>query len=166
MTDQPSLLSRVTAGTVLLLLLVFGMTLLGVNAIRALDDAVQEELATLRERTSLAQAVTRDVVTAVRAGDRLAQQPGDTLLGPEVMGAFADLGRSANAYAQIPALTESERETVARVTVGVRRLESLSLSGDPGRGPVADTLLSDLRALVAIQEVDAARRAAALAAGS
>jgi methyl-accepting chemotaxis protein len=64
--DQPSLLSRVTAGTVLLLLLVFGMTLLGVTAIGDLDDAVQEELTTLRERTAIAQGMTGEVISALR----------------------------------------------------------------------------------------------------
>ena len=55
MTDLPSLRSRVTAGTTLLLLLVFAMTLLGVSAMNSLDEAVQEELDVLRERTMLVQ---------------------------------------------------------------------------------------------------------------
>ena len=42
MSDLPSLRSRVTAGTVLLLLLVWGMTLLGVSAMKSLDSAVQD----------------------------------------------------------------------------------------------------------------------------
>ena len=72
MTDLPSLRSRVTTGTTLLLLLVFGMTFLGVSAMNSLSDAVQAELVTLRERNVLAQTITHDVVTAVRAGDDLA----------------------------------------------------------------------------------------------
>ena len=77
MNEQPSLLSRVTAGTVLLLLLVFGMTLLGVTAIGDLDDAVQEELATLRERTAVAQALTGDVITVLETNRADAARTGD-----------------------------------------------------------------------------------------
>src|ERR1700759_5711728 len=73
--DLPSLRSRVTTGTILLLLLVFGMTLLGVNAINSLSAAVRAEMVTLRERNVLAQAITHDVVTAVRAGDAVALHP-------------------------------------------------------------------------------------------
>ncbi len=66
MTDLPSLRSRVIYGTALLLLLVYFMTWLGVQAMNSLDDAVQVELAALRERTGLAQAITSDAIDAVR----------------------------------------------------------------------------------------------------
>ena len=46
------------------------MTLLGVGAMNSLDDAVQTELAMLRERTGLGQAITRDVISVIREGDR------------------------------------------------------------------------------------------------
>ena len=69
MTDLPALSNRVIAGTTLLLLLVFAMTLLGVGAMNSLDDAVQAELAMLQERTGLAQDITRDVITVIRDGD-------------------------------------------------------------------------------------------------
>ncbi len=167
MNDQPSLLSRVTAGTVLLLLLVFGMTLLGVNAIRALDDAVQLELATLRERTAVAQTMTRDVIAVVRAGDRLALAPAEDTTAPRAAdSARAALDRSINSYGQLPGLSDNERLAVQQLTSGVHRLDTLSQAGEGARGAVADTMLLQLRSLVAVQEADAARRAGAIGAGS
>ncbi|MDZ4257514.1 MAG: methyl-accepting chemotaxis protein [Gemmatimonadales bacterium] len=166
MKDQPSLLSRVTAGTALLLLLVFGMTLLGVNAIRAFDAAVQQELGTLRERTALAQAVTSDVITAVRLGDRLALAPDDPAVRAAADSALAALDLSTHGYAEVLRLTAEERLSVGRITEGVRRLGVLSREGDPGRSAVADTLVDELRTLVAVQEIDAVERARTLAAAS
>ncbi|MDX2207789.1 MAG: methyl-accepting chemotaxis protein [Gemmatimonadales bacterium] len=166
MKDQPSLLSRVTAGTALLLLLVFGMTLLGVNAIRAFDAAVQQELGTLRERTALAQAVTSDVITAVRLGDRLALAPDDPAVRASADSALAALDLSTRGYAEVLRLTAEERLSVGRITEGVRRLGVLSREGDPGRSAVADTLVDELRTLVAVQEIDAVERARTLAAAS
>jgi methyl-accepting chemotaxis protein len=166
MKDQPSLLSRVTAGTALLLLLVFGMTLLGVNAIRAFDAAVQQELGTLRERTALAQAVTSDVITAVRLGDRLALAPDDPAVRAAADSALAALDLSTRGYAEVLRLTAEERLSVGRITEGVRRLGVLSREGDPGRSAVADTLVDELRTLVAVQEIDAVERARTLAAAS
>lgn len=166
MKDQPSLLSRVTAGTALLLLLVFGMTLLGVNAIRAFDAAVQQELGTLRERTALAQAVTSDVITAVRLGDRLALAPDDPAVRAAADSALVALDLSTRGYAEVLRLTAEERLSVGRITEGVRRLGVLSREGDPGRNAVADTLVDELRTLVAVQEIDAVERARTLAAAS
>ena len=60
----------------MLLLLVFGMTFLGVSAMNSLSDAVRAELVTLRERNVLAQTITHDVVTAVRTGDDARPAPG------------------------------------------------------------------------------------------
>ena len=89
MNDQPSLLSRVTAGTVLLLLLVFGMTLLGVTAIGDLDEAVQEELTTLRERTARAQTMTAEIIATL---PRPESDSGITVQGPSRATADSLLG--------------------------------------------------------------------------
>lgn len=166
MKDQPSLLSRVTAGTALLLLLVFGMTLLGVNAISAFDAAVQQELGTLRERTALAQAVTSNVITAVRVGDRLALTPDDPAVRAAADSAFTALDLSTSAYADVLRLTAEERLSVGQITEGVRLLGTLSRAGDAQRSAVADTLVNELRTLVAVQEIDAVERARALAVAS
>lgn len=75
MNDLPSIRNRVTGGTILLLLLVFVMTLIGVRGINSLDRDAQVELGALRERTILAQTMTQAAVDAVRTGDLLALLP-------------------------------------------------------------------------------------------
>jgi methyl-accepting chemotaxis protein len=165
MTDLPSLRSRVTAGTVLLLLLVFAMTLLGVSAMSSLDNAVRRELATLRERNVLAQALTHDVVTAVRAGDALAAHP-DSLDRGGLDSAFAAIRAATRAYSQYD-LTPAETQVLGRITSFANQLERVS-PGAPTvagslRAPTADSLLDEVRALVAVQASAAAERAQQLA---
>jgi methyl-accepting chemotaxis protein len=164
MTDLPSLRSRVTAGTALLLLLVLAMTLRGVNAISTLDDAVQTELATLRERTVLAQAVSRDVVLAVRGGDRLAA--GDSTLRASLDSTFASLTQTTTAYAQALDLAGAERAAITRVAALVAELEARTAAGDEGRLAIGDSLLADVRTLIAAQEAEAGDRARQLAEAS
>ncbi|HRX17485.1 MAG: methyl-accepting chemotaxis protein [Gemmatimonadetes bacterium] len=162
MTDQPSVRSRVTGGTLLLLLLVFAMTLLGVNAMHSLDGAVQAELATLRERGVLAQAITREVVGAIRIGDRL-ERGADPRDAAALDSAFVALGAATTTYAQSLDLTGEERVSLDRVArLGTTlRLRSDSLATEP-RGPIADSLLAEVRTLVGIEEGAAAQRAVAL----
>ncbi len=168
MTDLPSLRSRVTAGTALLLLLVFAMTLLGVSAMNSLDNAVRLELATLRERNVLAQALTHDVVSAVRAGDVLATHP-DATDRSGLDSAFAAIRGSTHAYSQYD-LTPAETRVLGRVVGFAGELERAS-PGSPTadeslRGPAADSLLDEVRALVAVQASAAAERAQRLAQAS
>jgi len=154
-TDLPPLSSRVIAGTSLLLLLVFAMTLLGVSAMNALDDAVQAELATLRERTGLAQAITRDAVGAVRLGEAA---------GPEVRDSiFEALRLSTTAYAQSNRLSPEEQRAITRVARLVASLErSFAIDSNGASAVVADSLLAEVGSLVAVQETAAADRAAEL----
>jgi methyl-accepting chemotaxis protein len=152
----------VVAGTILLLLLVFAMTLLGVFAMNSLDEAVQEEVGTLRERTVLAQAITRDAVGAIRIVDRL----GDSVIAPEprrrLDSAFAAIDQSAAAYAQVQALSPGERDALQRVTTLANQLRDSSNS--PAQlGQTADSLLVEVAALLAVQEGAAATRAQSLA---
>src|SRR5512135_3697704 len=164
MTDLPSLRSRVTAGTTLLLLLVFAMTLLGVSAMNSLGDAVQSELLTLRERNVLAQTITHEVVTAVRTGDILAQHP-DSAYQARLDSSFAVLGAAGQFYERFD-LTPPERQVVDRVTAFARELERRSPGGsDPDearRSIVADSLLGQVNALLAVQEAAATERDARL----
>ena len=97
MANLPSLRWRVTSGTTLLLLLVFGMTLVGVSAMNSLSDAVGGELVMLRERNVLAQAITHDAVTAIRAGDALALRA-DTVTQSRLDSSFASLAMSRRSY--------------------------------------------------------------------
>ena len=160
MTDLPSLRSRVTAGTTLLLLLVFAMTLLGVSAMNSLSDAVRAELVTLRERNVLAQTITHDVVTAVRAGDVLALHP-DSLYRERLDSSFVALGAASQSYQRFE-LTRAERRVANRVTSFAGELERRSPGGaEPNerrRNVVADSLLDEVRALLAVQESAATDR--------
>ena len=168
MADLPSLRSRVTAGTALLLLLVFAMTLLGVSAVNSLDAAVREELVTVRERTVLAQTITRDVVTAIRAGDALSIAP-DSARQLELDSAFAAIRAVTLTYSQSE-LTPPEQRAVARIGALASELARRSFGGvaqvDLARAPVADSLLDEVRALTAVQESAASDRAAAIVASS
>ena len=77
MANLPSLRWRVTSGTTLLLLLVFGMTLVGVSAMNSLSDAVGGELVMLRERNVLAQKRLREPVDGHPAHVRLDEVAAD-----------------------------------------------------------------------------------------
>jgi len=159
-----SLRGRVTAGTVLLLLLVFAMALVGVKAMNSLSDAVRDELVTLRERNVLAQAITHDVVIAVRAGDVLALHP-DSAYRNRLDSAFAALRSAGATYDQFQ-LTPSERRVADRVTGLAQELELRSPGGaepnEERRSAVADSLLGEVRAMLAVQEAAATDRDAAL----
>lgn len=163
MTDLPSLRSRVIAGTALLLLLVFAMTLLGVSAMKSLDEAVQVELAVLRERTGLAQAITRDVIGVIREQDQA------ELAGPDADRAALDraivaLRQSTASYARSIELTDAERLAVGRLGGLVTRisLQSRTPQSAVTRAPLIDSLLAEVRGLVALQQSAAADRATAL----
>jgi methyl-accepting chemotaxis protein len=148
----------------LLLLLVFGMTFLGVSAMNSLSDAVQSELVTLRERNVLAQTITHGVVTAVRTGDDLAQHR-DSALQVRLDSTFAALGAADQSYQRFD-LTPGERRVVDRVNAFRGELERRSPGGaDPDesrRSVVADSLLDEVGALLAVQEAAATDRGARL----
>ena len=167
MANLPSLRSRVTAGTVLLLVLVWGMTLLGVSAIKSLDAAVQEELATFRERTVIVQGLTRDVATAVRIGDALTLNPVDGDARQQLDSSIAAIRASSVSYANLE-LAESERQALERINALVTRFEQSTAPGAAiaGRAGAADSLLDDIRALLAVQAAASSDRAAVLAGSS
>ncbi len=119
-TNLPSLRWRVTSGTSLLLLLVFAMTLLGVEAMNSLSDAVRGELVTLRERNVLAQAITHDAVTAIRAGDALASHP-DSIYQARIDSSFASLATAHRAY-ELFELTPAERRVADHVATLAKEL--------------------------------------------
>ncbi len=166
MTDLPSVRSRVTAGTTLLLLLVFAMTLLGVSAMNSLDSAVQEELDVMRERTMLAQEFTRQVVAAVRAADAMTLRP-DSLDLLALDSAMVGIRVANRSYGELD-LSPMERRTSQRLMVLARSLRTqTALESTAGRRPaVADSLLEEVHALVAVQQAAGTERAALLAAGS
>ena len=160
MANLPSLRWRVTSGTALLLLLVFGMTLVGVSAMNSLSDAVGGELVMLRERNVLAQAITHDAVTAIRAGDALALHA-DTIAQARLDSSFASLAMSRRSY-ELFQLTAAERRVADRVAALAKSLEATSPGGaqpsEARRGTIADSLLNEVRALIAVQESAATER--------
>ena len=168
MTDLPSLRSRVSTGTTLLLLLVFVMTYVGVSEMSSLDDAVHEELGTLRDRSVLTQTITHGVVTAVRAGDVLATQP-DSQVRARLDSSFATIRTAGIAYSQSD-LTPAERRAIARVVTFASELERTSpgrpTADESRRAVTADSMLDEVRALEAVQQAAAADRARDLAVGS
>ncbi len=166
--DLPSIRNRVTGGTILLLLLVFVMTLIGVRGINSLDRDAQRELGALRERTILAQTMTRAAVDAVRTGDLLAFLP-TTGNRSRLDSAVATIRVSGEAYARFDP-TPAEVDAIRTVTDLASSL-GLASPGAVGanetrRSIVADSLLTGMQQLVMIQEGAAAERATALASGS
>jgi methyl-accepting chemotaxis protein len=165
-TDLPALSNRVIAGTTLLLLLVFAMTLLGVGAMNSLDDAVQAELAMLQERTGLAQDITRDVIAVIRDGDRV-RTAIDSAATARLDSTFEALRQSTISYAQSSALSDEEQRAIGRVSRLVTLLERrFTVDTSAPAAPIVDSLLGEVRVLVAVQESAAADRAAGLTAES
>jgi methyl-accepting chemotaxis protein len=160
MANLPSLRWRVTSGTTLLLLLVFGMTLVGVSAMNSLSDAVGGELVVVRERNVLAQTITHSAVTAIRAGDALAQRP-DSAAQSHLDSSFISLAAARRSY-EVFELTLAERRVSDRVGVLTQQLEAASPGGaqpsESRRTVVADSLLDEVRALLAVQELAAIER--------
>lgn len=141
------------------------MTLLGVSAVNFLDAAVREELITVRERTVLAQTITREVVTAIRDGDALSVRP-DSGRQLELDSAFVAIRAATQAYTQFE-LTPAELRAVSKVSALADELARRSSGGSAtthlARAPVADSLLDEVRALTAVQEAAASARATDLA---
>ena len=160
MTEQQSLRSRVTAGTVLLLLLVFFMTLLGLGVTDSLELAMQEELATLRTRNELTQAITQDLMAVVRTADRL-DEADSSGVRTEIGRLRQSLGTATAAYRQLDDLTETERTVLAGIRASALRIEE-RLDDPAALTATVDSLLDGTQALMAAQDDGAAIRAAAL----
>jgi methyl-accepting chemotaxis protein len=160
MADQSSIRRRVAVGTTLLLILVFGMTYLGVAAMNSLSDAIRGELVTLRERNVLAQSITHEAVSAIRAGDVLALHA-DSVNQMRLDSAFARLAAATTSYDQLP-LSTTEMHVAQRVSAFAKELQRRSPGGaesnDAGRNAVSDSLLDEVRALVAVQQSAATER--------
>jgi methyl-accepting chemotaxis protein len=159
--EQQSLRSRVIAGTALLLLLVFVMTQLGVNAVISLDEAVQQELATLRERDLLAQSITREAVATIRAANA------DQRQGPDadhraLDAAVRALRSATTAYQQSTQPTGGELGTLGQITRLTAALAEPTDSGADRQTPIADSLLAQVYALASIEAGASTARAQTL----
>lgn len=160
-----SLRSRVIGGMALLLALVFGIALLGVNSIRSLDRTVDQELALLLESTDLSNGLIASLSAEVRAAEQYLMVPSET-----ARRRFLEEGDSAYTYQRryrtLRALTTSDRYIVNKIAAHQAELEvayatahaladlgrtdEARRQAERGRAP-SDTLLGDVRALALAQ---------------
>jgi methyl-accepting chemotaxis protein len=165
MKIMQSLRSRVIGGMALLLVLVFGIALLGVNSIQALNRSVDQELSLVLESTDLSNGLIASLSSEVRAAEQY-------LLVPNELSRqrFREEGDSAYVYQRryrtLAALTTSDRYIVNKIAANqaqlevayamahaladLGRLEDAKHQAERARAP-ADTLLGDVRALALAQ---------------
>jgi methyl-accepting chemotaxis protein len=171
-----SLRSRVVGGMVLLIGLVFVIALLGVSAIRSLDQSVERELSLLMETTDLGNGLISSVASEVRSAEQYLVRPAQ-----ELRLKVLEQGDSAYAlqrrYRGLASLTTSDRyivnqiaENQAQIEVAyamahahtdLGRPEEARRYADLARSP-SDTLLRDVRSLSLAQTSRSMERAAAL----
>jgi hypothetical protein len=168
-----SLRSRIVAGMVVLIALVFGIAVLGVTSIRSLDQSVNQELSLLLEGTDLGNGLVSAVSAEVRSAEQYLVRPAATLRDD-----MLEQGDSAYAiqwrYRRLASLTTSDRYIVnkiadnqAKIEVAYAMAHALSDVGRPdearreaelARSP-SDTLLGDVRALSLAQTTRSLARA-------
>ena len=171
-----SLRQRVIAGMVLLIALVFGIALLGVNSIRSLDHSVSQELSLLLESTDLGNGLVTSVASEIRSAEQYLVRPDQRLRTLTL-----EQGDSAYAYQRryraLGSLTTADRYIVNKIAANQAQIEvaygmahALTDVGhtdearrmaDRARAP-SDTLLGDVRALVLAQTNRSVARAADL----
>jgi len=176
MTILRSLRHRVIAGMVLLIGLVFGIALLGVNSIRALDLSVNHELSLLLESTDLSNGLVSSVSGEMRSSEQYLLHP-DT----RFRAATLELGDSAYTYQRryraLASLTTADRYIVNKIAANqaqievaygmahaltdLGRTEDARRMADRARAP-ADTMLGDVRALGLAQTTRSMARAGEL----
>lgn len=156
-----SLRSRVIAGMVLLIALVFVIALIGVSSIRSLGRSVDQELELLLESTDLGNGLISSVAQEIRSAEQYLVRPSDRLrlqMLEEGDSAYAIQRR----YRTLGSLTTSDRYIVnkiadnqaqievgysmARALTDLGRMEEARRHADLARAP-SDTLLGDVRAL-------------------
>ena len=160
-----SLRSRVIGGMALLLALVFGIALLGVNSIRSLDQTVDQELTLLLESTDLSNGLIASLSAEVRAAEQYLMVPSE-----RARRRFLEEGDSAYTYQRryrtLRALTTSDRYIVNKIAdnqaalevayatahalADLGRVDDAKRYAERARAP-SDTLLGDVRALALAQ---------------
>jgi methyl-accepting chemotaxis protein len=168
-----SLRHRVIAGMVLLIALVFGISLLGVDSIRGLDRSVSHELGLLLESTNLGNGLVSSVASEIRSAEQYLVRPSDRLRAATI-----EDGDSAYAfqrrYRGLASLTTADRYIVNKIAsnqaqievaygmahalTDLGRIDDARRMADRARAP-ADTLLGDVRALGLAQTTRSMARA-------
>ena len=171
-----SLRQRVMSGMFLLLALVFGIALLGVNSIASLDRSVAQELSVLFESTDLGNGLVASVASEIRSAEQYLVRP-DIQLRVQTI----EDGDSAYAYQRryrgLVSLTTADRYIVNKIAANqaqievayglahaltdLGRIDEARRMAERARGP-SDTLLSDVRALGLAQTSRSIGRAADL----
>jgi methyl-accepting chemotaxis protein len=171
-----SLRSRVIAGMVLLIALVFVIALLGVNSIRSLGRSVDHELTLLLESSDLGNGLVSSVASEIRSAEQYLVLPSDRLR-LQMLEAGDSAYEVQRRYRGLASLTTADRYIVnkiadnqaqievayakARALTDLGRIEDARRQADLARGP-SDTLLGDVRALSLAQTNRAIARAADL----
>ncbi len=156
-----SLTSRLVAGMVLLIALVFVIAFLGVNSIRSLGRSVDQELELLLESTDLGNGLVSSVASEIRSAEQYLVRPSERLrlqMLEESDSAYAIQQR----YRTLASLTTTDRYIVnkiadnqaqievayamARALTDLGRSDDARRQADRARAP-SDTLLGDVRAL-------------------
>ena len=160
-----SLRSRVMWGMVVLLVLVAGIALLGVNSISSLNRSVDQELSLLLETTDLSNGLIASLSGEVRSAEQYLLRPTEA-----ARRRFRDEGDSAYVYHRryrtLRALTTSDRYIVNKIAsnqaqlevnyamahalADLGRVEEARREAQRARAP-SDTLLGDVRALALAQ---------------
>jgi len=106
----------------LLLALVFGIALLGVNSIRALDQSVNQELSVLLESTDLGNGLVSSVASEIRSAEQYLVRPGERLRVATI-----EEGDSAYAlqrrYRGLGSLTTADRYIVNKIAANQAQIE-------------------------------------------
>jgi methyl-accepting chemotaxis protein len=168
-----SLRSRVIGGMAVLIVLVFAIALLGVNSINALDASVDRELSVLLESNDLSNGLIASLGSEVRSAEQYL-----LLRSNALKRRFMDDGDSAYVYQRrfrtLRALSTSDRYIVNKIAANqaeievayatahaladLGRVDEARRQAELARAP-ADTLLSDVRALVLAQNNRSVARA-------
>jgi len=171
-----SLRQRVMSGMFLLLALVFGIALLGVNSIASLDRSVAQELSVLFESSDLGNGLVASVASEIRSAEQYLVRP-DIQLRVQTI----EDGDSAYAYQRryrgLVSLTTADRYIVNKIAANqaqievayglahaltdLGRIDEARRMAERARAP-SDTLLSDVRALGLAQTSRSIGRAADL----
>ena len=118
-----SLRHRVIAQMALLSALVFGIALLGVNSIRALDRSVKHEISLLLESTDLGNGLVSSVPSEIRSAEQYLARPDRAAPDADDRGGRLGLRLSSAATARSASLTTADRYIVNKIASNQAQIE-------------------------------------------
>ncbi|HET7425825.1 MAG TPA: hypothetical protein VFJ50_02210, partial [Gemmatimonadales bacterium] len=117
-----SLRQRVIAQMALLLALVFGIALLGVNSIRSLDTSVTSELSLLLESTDLGNGLVTSVSSEIRAAETYLARPNQRTRLLTIEDGDSAYGYQRR-YRALASLTTADRYIVNKIASNQAQIE-------------------------------------------